>query len=83
MKKSAVNTLFGILALAALLLSSCDRNAPNEESTQPQGNETAAARSEAVDLPVESEQNDGAGVSEPVSAAGTEPAESGTSEETP
>ena len=90
MKKSAVNTLFGILALAALLLSSCGRNAPNEESTQPQGNETAVARSEAIDLSEEFEQNDGAGVSEPVSAAGaetagagTEPAESGTSEEAP
>ena len=90
MKKSTVSTLFGILALAALLLSSCGRNAPNEKDAQPQRNETTAVQSEAIDLSEVSEQNDSAEISEPVSAAkaetagaGTEPAESGISEETP
>ena len=90
MKKSAVNALFGILVLAALLLSSCARNAPNEKDTQPQGHETTAEWSETVNLSEESEQNDAAGVSEPVSVtetetAGTEtePAESGIPEESP
>ena len=71
MKKSAVNTLFGILVCFALALSSCGRNAPNGNNMQPKGNETTAVRSETVDPSEESELNDTAGVSDSVSAAET------------
>ncbi len=87
MKKSAVNTLFGILALSALLLSSCGRNAPNENDAPPRGSETAARRSEAADLSGGPERSGAPEVPDPVPAngsetagTGTEPADSGMSE---
>ena len=89
MKKFAVDILFGMLALSALLLSSCGRSAPNGKDSQPQGNETIAARTEAVDLSDESERHDTARVSDSASADETEtaatetaPVKPGISEET-